>query len=62
LLEAFKRIACLRWEGSLLVSLAFAEHDERSCFEVEVTPVDATSPFVVRIAKHLGTTDARVGE
>ena len=62
LLEAFERIARLRWERCFFVGLALPEHDERPGLEVEVTPTNPASPFVVRITEHLGPADARVGE
>ena len=62
LLKAFERIARLRWEGRFFVGLALAEYDERPGFEVEVTPANSDPPFVVGIAKDLGTADTRVGE
>ena len=61
-MKTFERITRLRWEGRFFVGLALPEHDERPCFEIEVTPANSTSPSVVRIAEHLGTADARVGE
>jgi hypothetical protein len=57
LLEAFERIARLRWERCFFVGLALPEHDERPGLEVEVTPTNPASPFVVRITEYLGATD-----
>ena len=62
LVEAFERIARLRWERCFLVGLALAEHDERPGLEIDVTPANPASPFVVGITKDLRTADARVGK
>ena len=57
LLETFERIACLRWEGRFFVGLALPEHDERPGLEIDVAPANPDPPFVVGIAKDLGTAD-----
>jgi hypothetical protein len=58
LVEAFERIARLRWEGCFFVGLALPEHDERPGFKIDVAPANSDPPFVVGIAKNLTAANA----
>ena len=57
LVKTFERITRLRWEGRFFVGLALPEHDERPGLEIDVAPANPDPPFVVGIAKDLGTAD-----
>jgi hypothetical protein len=57
-MKSFERIARLQGKGRFLVSLVFAEHNDRPCVEIDIAPADPAASLVVRIAKDFGASDA----